>query len=251
MALTYSSMLDLDTDLAVVKVYSFEGFSQPKFGDSDSLEIGEWVMAVGNPFGLSGSVTVGVVSGKNNIQLGFEEITKSIMTDLAINPGNSGGPLANLNGEIIAINSVTEAEGMVIGFSKPIKDILLIGNEIIENGKIERGWLGIEGQPLTAVLAESFELPPGKTGVIVSYLHKNSPAEKGGVLQGDIIIEFNGQNIRGIDSLTILVGRAKEGKSNVLIFRNGEFKKLNIILEKQDSKLALSADHLGENHSLI
>ena len=192
---------DLDTDLAVVKVYSFERFSQPKFGDSDSLEIGEWVMAIGSPFGLSGSLTVGVVSGKNNIQLGFEEITKSIMTDLAINPGNSGGPLANLNGEIIAINSVRKTDGLVIGFSKPIKEILQMGNEIIENGKVERGWLGVEGQPLTTVLAEFFELPPGKTGVIVSYLHKNSPAEKGGVLQGDIIVEFNGQNIRGIDSL--------------------------------------------------
>ncbi len=242
---------DPKSDLAVIKVYSFESFAQPKFGDSDSLEIGEWVMAVGNPFGLSGTVTVGVVSGKNKIRLDSEKLTKSILTDLAINPGNSGGPLANLRGEIIAINSVREIDTGIIGFSKPIKDALRIGEEIIDNGIVERGWLGVGVQPLTSVLAESFNFPSGKTGVIVNYLEENSPAKKGGMLQGDIIVKFNGQNIRGIDSLSIWVSRAKKGKSSITIFRNEELKKLDVFLENQESRLASSFEESEGTKNLL
>jgi serine protease Do len=242
---------DPKSDLSVIKVYSFESFKKPKFGDPASLEIGEWVMAVGNPFGLSGTVTVGVVSGKNDIRLGSEKLTKSILTDLAINPGNSGGPLANLNGEIIAINSVREVGVGIIGFSKPIKDALQIGQEIIENGKVERGWLGVGVQPLTSVLAESFNFPSGKTGVVVNYLEENSPAKKGGMLQGDIIVQFNGQNIRGIDSLSIWVSRAKNGKSSIKVFRNEGYKKLEILIESEDSRLSLNLEESEGTKNLL
>lgn len=242
---------DPKSDLSVIKIYSFESFIKPKFGNSESLEIGEWVMAVGNPFGLSGTVTIGVVSGKNDIKLGPEKFTKSILTDLAINPGNSGGPLANLNGEIIAINSVREVGDAIIGFSKPIKEALQIGREIIENGKVERGWLGVGVQPLTSVLAESFNFPSGKTGVVVNYLEENSPAKKGGMLQGDIIVQFNGQNIRGIDSLSVWVSRAKQGKSSVMVFRNEEYKNLVIVLESDDSRLALNLEEFEEIKNLL
>jgi serine protease Do len=242
---------DSKSDLAVIKVYSFESFDTPKFGDSDSLEIGAWVMAIGNPFGLSSTVTVGVVSGKNNINLGSKYLTKSILTDLAINPGNSGGPLANLKGEIIAINSVMETNSGVIGFSKPIKDALRIGEELIENGRVERGWLGVGVQSLTSVLAESFNFPSGKTGVIINYLEENSPAEKGGLLQGDIIVKFNGQNIQGIDSLSIWVSRAKKEKSSITIFRNKEFKELEILLESHDPRLALNLEESEKIKNLL
>jgi len=242
---------DPKSDLSVLKVYSFESFKKPKFGDPSTLEIGEWVMAVGNPFGLSGTVTVGVISGKNDIRLGAEKLTKSILTDLAINPGNSGGPLANLSGEIIAINSVREVGAGIIGFSKPIKDALQIGQEIIENGKVERGWLGVGVQPLTSVLAESFNFPSGKTGVVVNYLKENSPAKKGGMLQGDIIVQFNGQNIRGIDSLSIWVSRAKKRKSSIMVFRNEEYKKLEILIENEDSRLALNLEEPEGTKNLL
>ncbi len=242
---------DLKTDLAVIKVYSFESFDEPKFGNSNSLEIGEWVVAVGNPFGLAGTVTVGVVSGKNDIKLGSEKLTKTILTDLAINPGNSGGPLANLRGEIVAINSVSETDSAIIGFSKPIQDALRIGKEIIENGKVERNWLGASIQPLTSVLAKSFNFPEGKTGVIVNSLEKNSPAKKGGLLQGDIIVQFDGHDIQGIDALSIWVSRAKKGKSLVKIFRNGEFKDLEIFLENQDSRLAMDTEGSEKTRNLL
>jgi serine protease Do len=242
---------DPKSDLSVIKVYSFESFEEPKFSDSASLEIGEWVMAVGNPFGLSGTVTVGVVSGKNNIRLGSERLTKSILTDLAINPGNSGGPLANLRGEIIAINSVREVGEGIIGFSKPIKDALQIGHEIIENGKVERVWLGVGVQPLTSVLAESFNFPLGKTGVVVNYLEENSPAKKGGMWQGDIIVQFNGKNIRGIDSLSVWVSRAKKGKISIMVFRNEEYKKLEIFLESEDPRIALNSEESEGTRNLL
>ncbi len=242
---------DSKTDLAVIKVFSFESFDKPKFGDSDTLEIGEWVMAVGNPFGLPGTVTVGVVSGKNDIRLDAEKLTKSILTDLAINPGNSGGPLANLRGEIVAINSVREIDSGIIGFSKPIQNALRIGEEIIDNGKVERSWLGVGVQPLTPVLAKSFNFPVGKTGVIVNYLEENSPAKKGGLLQGDIIVQFNGKNILQIDSLSVLIGRVKKGKSSIKIFRDGEFKDLEIFLENQDSRLALNIEDSEKIQNLL
>ena len=229
---------DLKTDLAVLKVYSFQSFKVPKFGDSDKLGIGEWVMAVGNPFRLVGTVTVGVVSGKNNINLGAEEITKSILTDLAINPGNSGGPLANLKGEIIAINSIRETEWGTLGFSKPIKNALKIGKEIIENGKIERNWLGVGVQPLTPVLSKTFNVPLEKTGVIINYLEDNSPAKKGGLVLGDIIINVNGKNVLGLDSLSIIISRLKKKNCLINIFRNGRFIELKILLESKESKLA-------------
>ena len=158
---------DSQTDLAVLKISTLRILAEPKFGHSANAKVGEWVMAIGNPYGLEGTVTVGIISGKGRTHWGGTDFESLIQTDASINPGNSGGPLINLDGNIIGINTGVAAIGSRVGFSIPIENALKIANQLVQNGKVMRGWLGVEIQNLTPELAKSLKFK-NTDGVLVN-----------------------------------------------------------------------------------
>ncbi|NIQ00291.1 MAG: trypsin-like serine protease, partial [Nitrospinaceae bacterium] len=182
------------TDLAVLKVFSFGDFPVPAFGSAENLGVGEWVMAIGNPYGLDGTVTVGVVSGKGRSDLGIATFENFIQTDASINPGNSGGPLIDLNGRVVGINTAIAEIGSGVGFAIPMEMAVKIANSIIEKGGVERGWLGVGIQSLTPELATSFQVRR-TGGVLVNSIDDGAPADKAGLHRGDIIISFDGKSV--------------------------------------------------------
>ncbi|OGQ40353.1 MAG: hypothetical protein A3A85_01165, partial [Deltaproteobacteria bacterium RIFCSPLOWO2_01_FULL_42_9] len=211
---------DARLDVALIKVDANGDLPVANLGDSDKLEIGEWVMAIGNPFGLSHTVTAGIVSAKGRV-IGAGPYDNFIQTDAAINPGNSGGPLFNLKGEVIGINTAIIAGGQGVGFATPInmaKDILL---QLKEKGKVTRGWIGVSIQEVTPDLAQSFGLKD-KQGALVSSVNKDEPADKGGIKAGDIIVEFDGKAITEVSDLPRTVATTAPGKTvKVKIIRDG------------------------------
>jgi serine protease Do len=201
---------DKKTDLAVLKLD--DGKAQFKFarlGDSDRMQVGDWVIAVGSPFGLQSTVTAGIVSAKaRNIGQGpFDDF---IQTDAAINPGNSGGPLVNMQGEVIGINTAIVAGGSGIGFAIPSNMAKKIYTEIASKGRVTRGWLGVSIQPLTQELARSFNAKDTK-GVLISDVVPESPAAKAGLKPGDILLEFDGKKVEAPADLQRTVGLAQPG----------------------------------------
>jgi serine protease Do len=218
---------DPKTDLALIKVEADLKLPTLELGDSDSLEVGEWVMAIGNPFGLEHTVTVGVVSAKGRV-IGAGPYDDFIQTDASINPGNSGGPLVNTKGEVIGINTAIIAQGQGIGFAIPVKMAKEIVPQLKEKGRVVRGWLGVLVQKVTGELAESFGLPEGK-GALVAKVEEGSPAEEGGIQEGDIIITFDGTEIKEMDELPRIVANTAVGeKVRVVVFRDGKEKKLKV-----------------------
>jgi serine protease Do len=218
---------DPKTDLALIKVEADLELPTLELGDSDSLEVGEWVMAIGNPFGLEHTVTVGVVSAKGRV-IGAGPYDDFIQTDASINPGNSGGPLVNIKGEVIGINTAIIAQGQGIGFAIPVKMAQEIVPQLKDKGRVVRGWLGVLVQKVTSELAESFGLPEGK-GALVAKVEEESPAAKGGIEEGDIIITFDGQEIKEMDELPRIVAITPVGeKVKVVIFRDGKEKTLKV-----------------------
>ena len=202
---------DKKTDLAVLKLD--DGKAQFKFarlGDSDRMQVGDWVIAVGSPFGLQATVTAGIVSAKaRNIGQGpFDDF---IQTDAAINPGNSGGPLVNMQGEVIGINTAIVAGGSGIGFAIPSNMAKKIYTEINSKGRVTRGWLGVSIQPLTQELAKSFNAKDTK-GVLISDVISESPAAKAGLKPGDILLEFDGKKVEAPADLQRTVGLAQPGQ---------------------------------------
>ncbi|QPJ65910.1 MAG: PDZ domain-containing protein [Candidatus Nitrohelix vancouverensis] len=231
----YADLVGVDpkTDLAVIKISSFRSFPVGTFGDSKKVEVGEWVMAIGNPYGLEGTVTVGVVSGKSRYDVGITTYENFIQTDASINPGNSGGPLVNLDGEIIGINTAVAELGSGVGFAIPIKMALEVSRQLIDHGNVERGWLGVGIQSLTPELAQSFDLPQGASGVLVNSVQEKTPAESGGILRGDIIFQFDGGKVPNSKMFQQMVADTEIGKKvEVTIFRNGEEKRLWIKIGK-------------------
>lgn len=182
---------DPKTDLAVLKIDVTAPLPLAELGDSDRLRIGQWAIAIGNPFGLDRTVTVGIVSATGRMRLGVSQFENFIQTDASINPGNSGGPLLDLDGKVIGINTAIVATGQGIGFSIPINMARDVMAQLIEKGRVVRGWLGIAIQELSDELAAGFGIPP-RSGVLVSDVMKGSPAEAGGVRAGDVIVEFAG-----------------------------------------------------------
>ena len=212
--------VDPQTDLAVLKIFSFSSFPGPSFGSTKNLGVGEWVMAIGNPYGLDGTVTVGVVSGIGRSDLGIATFENFLQTDASINPGNSGGPLIDLDGNIIGINTAIAEIGSGVGFAIPVEMATRIADSLIENGTVERGWLGVGIQSLTPELAESFKVSPDD-GVLVNSVDDGAPAGKA-LLQGDIIISYDGKTIPDSKSLQKLVAETRIGKSVPLtIIRDG------------------------------
>lgn len=194
---------DEKLDLALIKIESEGPLPEVKLGDSDAIEVGEWVLAIGNPFGLAETVTAGIVSAKGRV-IGNGPYDDFIQTDASINPGNSGGPLFNANGEVVGINSAIIAGGQGIGFAIPVNMAKAIIAQLKKDGKVTRGWLGVMIQPVTANLAKSFGLEDEK-GALVSEVVAESPAEKGGLKPGDIILTFDGKKIQEMNDLPRLV----------------------------------------------
>jgi len=227
---------DTYTDLAVLKISTLRRLPEPEFGQSTALDVGEWVMAIGNPYGLEGTVTVGVVSGTGRTDLGFSHFENFIQTDASINPGNSGGPLINLDGQIVGINTAVAAIGSGVSFAIPVEMALEVGDQLIRNGSVERGWLGIGIQGLTPELADTFRLKTPGVGVLVNSIENETPAQSGGMLRGDIIIQFDGKTISSLKYFQKLVADTTIGKVvPVKIFRDGKEKVLSIKVGKMNS----------------
>ena len=233
---------DPKTDLAVLKING-KNLPYVKLGNSDKIRVGEWVLAIGNPFGLKSTVTAGIISAKGRSNMGISTYENFIQTDAAINPGNSGGPLVNLEGKVIGINTAifTRSGGfMGIGFAIPINMAKFVMKEILEKGKVIRGWLGIVIQPLTEPLAESFGIK-GKKGVLVGDVMKNSPAEKAGLKRGDIIVKFAGKDVDTPISLQGKVASEYPGTIVSLeILRKGKPLTLRVKLGEMPEKSGIS-----------
>ena len=218
---------DPKTDLALIRTkVALDVEAGAPLGDSDTIEIGEWVMAIGNPFGLERTVTVGILSAKGRV-IGAGPYDDFLQTDAAINPGNSGGPLFNMKGEVIGINTAIVASGQGIGFAIPInmaKELL----PQLEKGKVTRGWLGVSIQEVTEDIAKSFKLKDAK-GALVAEVMEDTPAQQGGMERGDIIISFDGKQVETPNELQrIVAGAVPDKKVKVEVIRDGKTKTLTV-----------------------
>jgi serine protease Do len=227
---------DSNLDIALLKIDPMgRDLHTVVLGDSESLKIGEWVVAIGNPFGLGGTVTAGIVSQKGRV-IGAGPYDNFIQTDASINPGNSGGPLFNLSGEVVGVNTAIIAGGQGIGFATPVNMVKEILVQLKEKGKVTRGWIGVSIQEVTPELATSFGLKEAE-GALVSSVIPGDPAEKAGINAGDIIVEFDGKTIDNVNDLPRTVAATPLGKkAEVKVIRNGEEKTLFVeIAEKREA----------------
>ena len=233
---------DSKTDLAVIKIDAPDDLPVAKLGDSTKIRIGEWAIAIGNPFGLDQTVTVGVISAVGRSEVGITTYEDFIQTDASINPGNSGGPLLNLNGEVIGINTAIVATGQGIGFAIPISMAKEIKDRLIAQGKVVRGWLGVGIQELTEELAAQFGVKP-EDGVLVGNVMKDSPAERGGMKPGDIIQEFSGTKISGVHQLQREVAQSPVGSPvRLKVLREKQPVMLTIVLGEQPTDVAAASE---------
>lgn len=244
---------DPDSEVALIKIEG-RGFPVLPLGDSAKMEIGDWVIAIGNPFGLSETVTVGVVSavGRSNVRIAAYE--NFIQTDAAINPGNSGGPLINLDGEVIGINTaiVSQSGGyMGIGFAIPINMAKAIEEQLRDSGKVSRGYLGLLAQDVTAEMVEPLGMKePG--GVVVARVERGSPAEKGGLKVQDIILELNGKKVESYDAFRNEVAAMKPGtKVRLTVSRDGRSEELAMTLGERPSTAALKEQPAQESKEAL
>ena len=216
--------LDKKTDLAVLKLDDGNAtFSYARLGDSDKVQVGDWVIAVGSPFGLHATVTKGIISAKGR-QIGQGPFDDFLQTDAAINPGNSGGPLVNMHGEVIGINTVLVAGGPGIGFAIPSNMARTIATELQAKGRVTRGWLGVSIQPLPPELAKSFGVKDDK-GVLLSEVLPDSPAAKAGLQSGDILLEFQGKRMEAPADLQRAVGLTSPGAHATVKIRRDQGEK--------------------------
>ena len=209
------------SDIAVLQLETDEKFIPVKFGNSDKARIGDWVIAIGNPFGLGGTVTSGIISARNR-SIGLSRYEDYIQTDASINQGNSGGPLFDLNGDVIGINTAIlgQSGSIGIGFAIPSNSASAVIDQLLEFGETKRGWLGVRIQDVTKEIAEVEKLDKPR-GALVASVAANSPSDKGGVKAGDIILEFDGQRIQEMKQLPMIVARTEVGKKvEVKIWRN-------------------------------
>jgi serine protease Do len=241
---------DAKTDIAVIKINAKANLTAASFGDSDRLEVGEWVMAIGNPFGLDGTVTSGIVSAKGRHNITQGPYDNFIQTDASINPGNSGGPLINLRGEVIGINTAifSRSGGNIgIGFAIPINLVKELLPQLRGKGKVTRGYLGVLIQKVTPEIAESLGMDKGY-GALVANVSKEGPAEKAGVKVGDVIVEFDGQPVKDSGDLPIIVARtAVDKKVRMKVLRDKKEIVLNVAIgELKDQEVVASAPEKGE-----
>ena len=209
------------SDVAVLKIESKEKFIPVKFGDSDKARIGDWVIAIGNPFGLGGTVTSGIISARNR-DIGMNRYEDFIQTDASINVGNSGGPLFDMNGDVIGINTAIlgQSGSIGIGFAIPSNSAKKVIDQLIEFGETKRGWLGVRIQIVTQEIADVEKLDKPR-GALVASVAENSPSDKAGIKAGDIILEFNGVKINTMKELPKIVAQTEVGKNvEVKVWRN-------------------------------
>jgi serine protease Do len=226
---------DPQSDVALIKI---NGKNLPTLalGDSDTLEVGEWVIAIGSPFELSQTVTVGVVSAKGRSRMGISDYENFIQTDAAINPGNSGGPLLNIHGKVVGINTAIFSRSggyMGIGFAIPVNMAKAVEEQLRSSGKVTRGWLGLAIQDMNEDLAQSFGV--NKTdGILIAEVTKGSPAEKAGIQQGDILLSLNGDKVLDVTGLRNRIAMTAPGSEVTLqVFREGRKKDIRVIITEQ------------------
>jgi serine protease Do len=244
---------DALSDVAVIEIKAASLPALP-LGDSSKLQVGEWVVAIGNPFGLSNTLTVGVVSATGRTGLGINDYEDFIQTDAAINPGNSGGPLVNLDGEVVGINTAIFSRSggyMGVGFAIPINMAKRIANQLIEKGEVTRGFLGVVIQPLTPDLATSFGLEQQK-GVLIAQVSEESPAAAAGLQQGDVVVAYDGRPVTDPGDFRNRVSLTAPGsRKELTIIRNGEKETVTVTIGKlSDDKVvaqgpAHSAQEIG------
>lgn len=231
---------DPKTDVAILKIDA-DNLLPLTWGDSDKLQVGEFVLAIGSPYGLNNTVTMGIISAVGRANVGIADYEDFIQTDAAINPGNSGGPLVNIRGELIGINTAIFSRTggyQGIGFAVPSNMVRLIMDQLIQQGKVTRGWVGVTIQELTPELASEFGLKKSN-GALVSDIAKDSPAAKAGVLRGDIILEFNGKEVKDVSSLRNMVAQSKSGTEiSMKILRSGKEFTVKIIIKELPREVA-------------
>jgi serine protease Do len=240
---------DEKTDIAVLKIEA-SGLPYCTLGNSASLKVGEWVIAMGNPFGLDSTVTVGVVSAKGRV-IGAGPYDDFIQTDASINPGNSGGPLFDLNGRVVGVNTAIVASGQGIGFAIPINLAKELIPQLIATGKVTRGWLGVGIQDMSEDLAKSFGLKEAQ-GALVSNVFPDSPAAKGGLKTGDVIISYDGKEIKESHDLPTYVAHTKiDSTVPMEVLRDGKKKKLEVTIGRRQEEVASEADFPTEDSEAL
>ena len=212
---------DAKTDVAVLQALGAGDLPALPLGDSDRLRVGQWALAIGNPFGLDHSLAVGVISATGRSEIGITALENYIQTDASINPGNSGGPLLNIRGEVIGINTAIVATGQGIGFAIPINLARKVARDLIAKGKVTRGWLGITFQKATPELARSLGLQGG-AGLVIGQVMPKSPAEAAGLKSGDVLERFNGQAVTDLQRLQGLVADLEVGQEVEIAIRRGQ-----------------------------
>lgn len=226
---------DTKTDLALIKIKPGNSLPVVEIGDSEKLRVGEWVIAIGNPFGLEQTVTAGIVSAKGRV-IGAGPYDNFIQTDASINPGNSGGPLFNMEGKVIGVNTAIVAQGQGIGFAIPSSMAKNILPDLKTKGKVTRGWMGISVQDVTEDIAKSLKLSQ-RSGALISEVFKGDPADKAGIRPGDVILEINGKNIKDTHQLLILIASFHVGeKVNVKVSRDGQEKTYQVIVDERKDR---------------
>jgi len=239
---------DPKTDLALIKIKVDKPTGAARLGDSDKLRVGDWVVAIGNPFGLGNTLTAGVVSAKGRV-IGAGPYDNFIQTDASINPGNSGGPLFNLDGEVIGINTAifTQSGGNIgIGFAIPINIAKSVMSQLKERGRVIRGWLGVVIQLITPEIKEKFGLKTTE-GALIGEITKDSPAEKGGLERGDVIIRFDGKEVEEMNSLPPMVAETAIGKEvEIVVIRKGKEQRLTVKIGELKEEARIAATSIPE-----
>ncbi len=264
---------DPSTDLALLRIEA-DGLPTVRWGDSEALRPGEWVVAVGNPFGLTSTITAGIVSATGRSRVGIADYEDFIQTDAAINPGNSGGPLVNLRGEVVGVNTAIASRtggNLGVGFAIPSNLARDIMERLASEGKVTRGWLGVMIQDLNEGLSESFGFE-GTDGVLISEVFEGGPASSGGLMAGDIVTEFDGEAVSSMDAFRLMVAQARPGQTvPVRVFREGEWLTLRVtigtredgeggvVVPEQDAALGMelrdldgqAAEHVGVEEGVL
>jgi serine protease Do len=235
---------DPKTDIAIVRIKADSSLPVIKLGDSDATEIGDWVLAIGSPFGLDATVTAGIISAKGRGP-GIANREDFIQTDAAINPGNSGGPLINLHGEVVGINTAisTRSGGYDgVGFAVPINLARWVAEQLVDKGEVTRAYIGVQIQPVDSELSKQFNVPVGK-GALVTDIVPNSPASAAKLQAGDLVLKFNGKDVRGPRDMQLIVERVKADNTYpMLIVRDGKEMTVNVQVKEMPRDISLAGD---------
>ncbi|PKN84860.1 MAG: peptidase, partial [Deltaproteobacteria bacterium HGW-Deltaproteobacteria-1] len=238
---------DANTDIALIKIKPSNSLPIAEIGDSEKVKVGEWVIAIGNPFGLDATVTAGIVSAKGRV-IGAGPYDNFIQTDASINPGNSGGPLFNMEGKVIGINTAIVAQGQGIGFAIPINMAKNILADLKTKGKVTRGWLGISVQDISDDIAKNLN-HQNKGGALVSDVFKGDPADQAGIKVGDIITEINGKPIKDTHELLLTIAALQVGqKMNVKAIRDGKEMTFRVTVAERKDNVAVASEKSEKGH---